>query len=82
MSHIKGRTDAVLFENRVLKKILGTKREEVTGDLRKLHNEKIKNLSSSTIITMITRMNWAGHVACMGDMKAVHTTLDEKPEGK
>jgi hypothetical protein len=80
--HTKGRTDAALFEKRALKKICETKKEEVTDELRKLHNEKCHNLCSTTIIRMITRMSWAGHVACMGDMKAAHTTLDEKPEEK
>jgi hypothetical protein len=51
------------------------------GDLRKLH-EKHHNLCSSTVIRMMTRMIWAGHVACMGHTKVLHTTWDEKPEGK
>jgi hypothetical protein len=54
------------FENRVLRKIFGPKRDEVTGDWRKLHNEEFHNLySSPNIIRMITsrRMRWAGHVA-------------------
>jgi hypothetical protein len=55
-----------VFENRVLSKMYGPKRDEVMGDWRKLHNEELHNLYSSTnIIRMIKsrRMRWAGHVA-------------------
>jgi hypothetical protein len=58
-----------VFENRVLRRIFGPKRDEVTGDRRKLHNEELHNLySSPNIIRMIKsrRMRWAGHVALMG----------------
>jgi hypothetical protein len=58
-----------LFENRVLWRIFGPKRDEVTGDWKKLHNEELHNLySSPNIIRMIKsrRMRWAGHVAQMG----------------
>jgi hypothetical protein len=58
-----------MFENRVLRRIFGPKRDEVTGDWRKLHNEEFHNLySSPSIIRMIkSRMvRWAGHVARMG----------------
>jgi hypothetical protein len=58
-----------VFENRVLRRIFGPKRDEVTGDWRKLHNEELHNLySSPDIIRMIKsrRMRWAGHVARMG----------------
>jgi hypothetical protein len=60
-----------VFENRVLRRIFGPKRDEVTGDWRKLHNEELHNLySSPSIIRMINsrRMRWAGHVARMGEM--------------
>ena len=63
-----------MFENRVLGKIFGPKRHEVTGEWRKLHNEKLKNLySSPNIIWMINsrRMRKAGHVASMGDRRGV-----------
>jgi hypothetical protein len=59
----------VLKQNRVLRRIFGPKRDEVTGGWRKLHNEELHNLySSSSIIRMIKsrRMRWAGHVARMG----------------
>jgi hypothetical protein len=54
-----------VFENRVLRRIFGTKRDHVTGDWRKLHNEELHNLySSPNIIRIIKsrRMRWAGHV--------------------
>jgi hypothetical protein len=68
VSDIKGGTEAGVFENRVLRRIFGLKRDEKTGDLRKVHNEERHNLySSPNIITMIKsrRMRWAGHVARM-----------------
>jgi hypothetical protein len=58
-----------VFENRLLRRISGPKRDEVTGGWRKLHNEELRNLySSASIIRMIMsrRMRWAGHVARMG----------------
>jgi hypothetical protein len=58
-----------VFENRVLRRISGPKRDEVTGDWRKLHNEELHNLySSQSIIRMIKsrKMRWAWHVAQMG----------------
>jgi hypothetical protein len=58
-----------VFENRVLRKILGPKRDEVMGEWRKLHNEELRDLfSSPSIIRIIKsrRMRWAGHVASMG----------------
>jgi hypothetical protein len=60
-----------MFENRVLRRIFGPKRDEVRGDWGKQHNEELHNLymySSSNIIRMIKsrRMRWAGHVARMG----------------
>jgi hypothetical protein len=58
-----------VFENRVLRRIFGPKRDEVTGEWRKLHNEVLRDLySSPSIIRIIksSRMRWAGHVARMG----------------
>jgi hypothetical protein len=58
-----------MFENRVLRRIFGRKRDEVTGEWRKLHEEELHDLySSSSIIRIIKslRMRWAGHVARMG----------------
>jgi hypothetical protein len=58
-----------VFEHRVLSRIFGPKRDEVTGEWRKLHNEELRDLySSSSIIRIIKsrKMRWAGHVARMG----------------
>jgi hypothetical protein len=58
-----------VFENKVLRRIFGPKRDEVTGDWIKLHNEELHNLySSPSLIRMIKsrRMRWAGHIAQMG----------------
>jgi hypothetical protein len=57
------------FENRVLRRIFGPKRVEVTGEWRKLHNEELRDLYSSPSIIRIanySRMRWAGHIAQMG----------------
>jgi hypothetical protein len=63
-----------VFENRVLKRIFGPKRVDMTGDWRKQHNEKLHNLYSlPNMIRMIkSRMRWAGHVARMG-RRGIHT---------
>jgi hypothetical protein len=74
-----------VFENRALRRIFGPKRDEETGDWRKLHNEELHNLySSPSIIRMIKsrRMRWAGHVARMGEKRNVYRILVGKPEGK
>jgi hypothetical protein len=58
-----------VFENRVLRRIFGAKRDEVTGEWRKVHNEELRDLySSPSVIRIIKsrRMRWAGHVARMG----------------
>jgi hypothetical protein len=63
---------ARVFKNRVLRRIFGPKRGEVTGDWRKLHNEEFnKFYSSPSIIKMIKsrRMRWAGHVARSGEKR-------------
>jgi predicted small integral membrane protein len=74
-----------VFENRVLRRTFGPKRDGVTGGWRKLHNEVLHNLysSPSTIrIIKSRRMRWAGHVARMGAKKSVYGLLVGKPEGK
>jgi hypothetical protein len=74
-----------VFENRVLRRIFGPKRNGVTGGWRKLHNEEFHNLySSPSIIRIIKsrRMRWAGHVARMGEKRNMHRLLVGKPEGK
>jgi hypothetical protein len=66
-------------------RIFGPRREEVTGDWRKLHNEELHELySSPNIIRMIksVRMRWAGHVARMGETRNAYRILVGKPEGK
>jgi hypothetical protein len=74
-----------VFENRVLRRIFGPKRDEVTGEWRKLHNEELHILySSPNIIRQIKSrtMRWAGHVARMGEERNVYRVLIGKPEGK
>jgi hypothetical protein len=72
-----------VFENRVLRRTFGPKRDEVTGDWRKLHNEDLHRLySAPSIIRMIKsrRMRWAGHVARMGEKRNAYRILVERPE--
>jgi len=72
-----------VFENRVLRRIFEPKRDEVTGEWRKLHNEELNNLYSSPNIVRVIksrRMRWAGHVARMGQGRGVYRVLVEKPE--
>jgi hypothetical protein len=74
-----------VFENRVLRRIFGPTRDEVTGEWRKLNNGEIHNLySSPDIIRQIKsrRMRWAGHVARMGEGRNVCRVLVGKPEGR
>ena len=74
-----------MFQNRVLRRVLGPKRDEVTGEWRKLHNHKLSDLYSLPNIVRVVksrRMRWAGHVARMGEGRGVHRVLVVKPEGK
>jgi hypothetical protein len=74
-----------VFENRVLRKIFGPKRDEVIGGWRKLHNEELHNLyCSPSIITIIKsrKMRWEGHVARMGAKRNAYKIFVGKPEGK
>jgi hypothetical protein len=74
-----------MFENRVLRRIFGPKRDEVTGEWGKLHIEELHNLySSPDIIRQVKsrRMRWAGHVARMEEERKVYRVLVGKPEGK
>jgi hypothetical protein len=69
----------------VLRRIFGPKRDEVTREWRKLHNEELHDLytSSSIISIMKSRsMRWAGHVARMGEKRNAYRLLVEKPEGR
>ena len=74
-----------LTENRVLRRIFGPKRDEVSGEWRELHNEK---LNLSVLLTQnfsgdkIDKKSWAGHVASMGERRGVYRVLVGKPEGK
>jgi hypothetical protein len=74
-----------VFENRVLRRIFGPKRDEVTGGWRKLHNEELHSLySSPSIIRMIKSrsMRWAGHVARTRKKRNAYRILVGKPGGK
>jgi hypothetical protein len=74
-----------VLKNRVLRTIFGSKRDEVRGEWRKLHNEELYNLYSSPDIirqVMSRRMRWAGHVARMGEERKMYKVLVGKPEGK
>ena len=74
-----------VFENRVLRRAFGPKRDEVTEEWRKLHNEEISELYSLPNIVRVVksrRMRWAGHVARMGKRRGVHRVMMGKPEGK
>jgi hypothetical protein len=72
-------------ENRVPRIVFGPKRDEVTGEWRKIHNEELNDLNSlSNIVRVVKlrRMRWAGHVARMGERIVVHRVLVGKPEGR
>jgi hypothetical protein len=74
-----------VFENRVLRKVFGPKRDEVTGEWRKLHNEELNDLYSLPNIVRVVkskRMRWVGHVARLGEERGVQRVLVGKPEGK
>jgi hypothetical protein len=72
-------------ENRVLRKIFGPNRFEVTGEWRRPHNEELYDLyASPNIIRVIkpTSMRWAGHVARIGDRRGAYRVLVGRPDGK
>ena len=74
-----------VLENRVLRRIFGPKRDEVTREWRKLHDEELNDLYSQPNIILVIkwrRMRWAGHVARMGERRGVYRSLVGKPEGK
>jgi hypothetical protein len=74
-----------VFENRVLRRVFVPRRDEMTGEWRKLHNEELNELYSLPNIVRVVksrRTRWAGNVARMGEERAVHRVLVGKPEGK
>jgi hypothetical protein len=82
--HIDGGIWLKVFENRVLRRIFGPKRDEVTGDWRRLHNKELYSLYSPSIIRVIKsrRLRWAGHVARMVERRGAYRALVGKPEGR
>ena len=74
-----------VYENRVLRRIFGPKKDEITGEWKELHNEELNDLysSSPTLVLIIkSRVRWAGHVARMGEGRSVYRVLVGKPEEK
>ena len=74
-----------VFEHRVLRGIFVPKRDEVTGEWRKLHNEEVNDLYCSPKMVRVIksrRMRWVGHVARMGERRGVYRVLVGKSEGK
>jgi hypothetical protein len=74
-----------IFENRVLRRIFGPKRNEVTSGWRKRHNEELHGLYSSPSIVRVIkarRRRWAGHVARMGEVRGAYSILVGRPEGR
>jgi hypothetical protein len=74
-----------VFENMVLRRILGPKRDEVTGEWRRLHKKELYALYSSLNIIRVMksrRLRWAGHVARMGERRGAYRALVGKPEGR
>jgi len=67
-----------MFENRVLRRVFGPKRDEITGEWRKLHNEELRDIYPLPNIVRVVksrRMRWAGHVARKGEERGVHRVL-------
>ena len=72
-----------MFENRVSRRVFGPKRDEVTGEWRKLHEELMDLYFLPNIVRVVkSGMRWAGHVLRMGEGRGVHWVLVGKPEGK
>jgi len=74
----------MVFENRMLRRVFGPKRDEVTEEWRKLHEELSDPYSLPNIVWVVKsrRIRWAGHVVRMGEGRGVHWVLVGKPEGK
>ena len=74
-----------VFENMVLRRIFGPRRDEVTGEWRRLHTEELNDLYSSPNIVRVVksrRMRWAGHVARMGEDRGVYRVFGGETGGK
>ena len=74
-----------MFQKRVLRRIYEPKKDEVTGELRKLHNEELNDLYSSPNFVQVIKpriMRRVVYVACMGESRGVYRVLMGKPEGK
>jgi hypothetical protein len=72
-----------VFQNRVLRRIFGRKRNEATGEWRRLHNEELNDLYSSPNFSHVIksrRMRWPGHVARMGEKRGAYRILVGRPE--
>jgi hypothetical protein len=74
-----------VFQNRVLRRIFGPKRDEVTGEWSKLHNKELNDLYSSPNIVQVIksrRLRWVGHAAHKRKRKGIYRVFVRKPEGK
>jgi len=74
-----------VFENKVLRRIFGPKRNEVTGEWRKLHIEELSDLYSlpnNVRVVKSRRMRWVGHELCIGERRSLYRVMVRKPEGK
>jgi hypothetical protein len=74
-----------VFENRVLRRVFGPRRDEVTAEWGRLHNEKLNDLYSLANIVRVVksrRMRWAGHVMRMEEERGLHRVWVGNPEGK
>ena len=71
-----------VFQNMVLRRIFGSRKDEITGEWRRMHNEELNELYSFVRVIKWIRMRWAGHVARMGEEKGVYRVLVGKPEGR
>ena len=85
VADIEGGTQLRVFKKRMPRRIFGPKRDEVTREWRKLHNDELNDLYSSPNIIRVTKsrgMGWAGHVARMGERRNTHMVLMGKREEK
>jgi len=82
---LRGEHKLRVFDKRVLSKIFGPKRDEATGQWRRLHNEDLYNFCSSPSITRMIksgRIRWTGHVERMGNTRGAYRGLVARPDGK